>query len=109
MSDDAVPEIIRAAGERAVAAYQTFFDVIEHGKVLEAVSYQIERLRIPVLPFDAEQAQLAASLCKATRLFGLSLGDRACLCLALKLSVTALTTERDWGKCGLNVEIVNIR
>jgi len=56
---------------------------------------QIERLRIPVIPFDAEQARIASSLWKSTRPFGLSLGDRACLSLALKLSVPALTTERD--------------
>jgi PIN domain nuclease of toxin-antitoxin system len=53
------------------------------------VAYQVERLRIPVIPFDAEQAQIAASLWNKTRGVGMSLGDRACLSLALKAGLPA--------------------
>ena len=83
--------------------------MVEYGKPLDDTGYQIERLRIPVIPFDAEQAKIVASLWKATRVAGVSLGDRACLSLAMQTSLPALTTERDWGKCGLDVEIVKIR
>jgi ribonuclease VapC len=83
--------------------------MVEHGKPLDDVSYQIERLRIPVIPFDAAQAKIAAWPWKATRVAGVSLGDRACLSLAMQTSLPAFTTERDWGKCGLDVEIVKIR
>jgi PIN domain nuclease of toxin-antitoxin system len=73
------------------------------------VSYQIGWLRIEVIPFDAAQARTAAPLRKATRAAGLSLGDRARLALALRTSLPGLTTDRDWQKCGLKVEIVRIR
>jgi hypothetical protein len=36
--------------------------MVEHGKPLEETSYQIGRLPIPVVPFDTEQAKIAASL-----------------------------------------------
>jgi PIN domain nuclease of toxin-antitoxin system len=73
---------------------ETLGKMVEYGNPLEAVADQVERLRIPTIPFDAEQARLAASLWKATRMVGMSLGDRACLALAMQTSLPALTTER---------------
>ena len=63
--------------------------MIEYGKPLDEVGYQIERLRIRVIPFDADQAKVVASLWKATRV-GVFLGDRACLALAMQTSLPAL-------------------
>ena len=88
---------------------ETLGKMVEYGKPLEAVRFQIERLDIPVIPFDAEQAGIAASFWKATRSVGMSLGDRACLALALSLSLPALTTEGDWLTCPVGVEVVKIR
>jgi ribonuclease VapC len=93
----------------AVNLAETISKMVEYGKPLDAVSFQIERLRIAVIPFDAVQAKIVASLWKATRVAGVSLGDRACLSLAMQTSLPALTTERAWGKWDLNIEIVNIR
>lgn len=88
---------------------ETLGKMVEYGKSLEDVSFQIERLDIPVIPFDTEQAKIAASFWKATRSVGMSLGDRACLALALNLSLPAFTTEGDWLKCDLGVKVVKIR
>jgi len=88
---------------------ETLGKMVEYGKPLEGAAYQVERLRIPVIPFDGEQAQIAASFWKKTRSVGMSLGDRACLALAMKTSLPALTTEGNWKKCGLAVDIVKIR
>ena len=93
----------------AVNLAETYGKMVEYGKLLEDVVYQVERLRIPVIPFDAEQAQIAASFWKKTRSIGMALGDRACLSLALKTSLPAFTTESEWEKCPLGVEIVKIR
>jgi PIN domain nuclease of toxin-antitoxin system len=65
----------------------------EHGKPLEETCYQVERLRIRVVPFDEEQTRIAASMWKPRRGIGTALGDRACLALALKTSLPAFTTE----------------
>lgn len=51
---------------------------------------------LAVVPFDARQAALAASLIPETRLLGLSLGDRACLALARERGIPAMTADRAW-------------
>lgn len=106
---DKVAAVLTRSCISAVNLAETISKMVEHGKPLDEVSYQIERLRIAVIPFDAGMARIVASLWKATRVAGVSLGDRACLALAMQTSLPALTTEGDWGKCGLNVEIVRIR
>jgi len=40
---------------------------------------------------------------------GLSLADRACLALAARLGVPALTTDRDWADADVEVEVQLIR
>ena len=104
-----VADVLDRACISAVNLAETCSKMIEYGKDLEAVAFQIERLQIPVVPFDAEQANIAASFWKRTRDVGMSLGDRACLALALKTSLPAFTTEGDWLKCKLGVKVVKIR
>ena len=93
----------------AVNLAETISKMVEYGKPLDDVGYQIERLRIAVIPFDAEQAKLVASLWKVTRVAGLSLGDRACLSLGLKKGLPVLTTERAWAKVNVGVDVGVIR
>lgn len=62
-------------------------------------------------PFDAVMAELAASLVPVTRHLGLSLGDRACLALALYKNIPALTADRAWDELtrtslGISIEII---
>lgn len=88
---------------------ETYGKMVEYGKRLEDVAYHVERLCIPVVPFHGEHAQLAASFWKQTRSVGMSLGDRACLALALQSGLPAYTTEEDWLKCDVGVQVVKIR
>ena len=106
---DKVAALLTRSCMSAVNLAETISKMIERGLAIEDVSYQIERLRVEVVPFDGGHAKVTASLWKATRTVGASLGDRACLALALQRSLPALTAERDWDKCGVNVEIVRIR
>ena len=62
-----------------------------------------------VLPFDLSQARLAGGLVAHTRALGLSLGDRACLALALTLKAPVYTTEQAWKKLKLEVPVHVIR
>ena len=77
---DKVAEVLMHSCISAVNLAETYGKMVEYGKRLEDVAHQVERLRIPVVPFAAEHAQIAASLWKTTRAVGMSLGDRACLC-----------------------------
>jgi ribonuclease VapC len=106
---DKVAEVLANSCISAVNLAETLGKMVEHGKPLEATSYQVERLRIEVIPFDEEQARIAASLWKQTRSVGMSLGDRACISLALKTSLPAFTTEEAWAKASLGINLVKIR
>jgi PIN domain nuclease of toxin-antitoxin system len=104
-----VREVLTKSGISTVNLSETLGKMVEYGNDLETAAYQVERLRIAVIPFDAEQARIAASLWKTTRSVGMSLGDRACLAVALQTSLPAFTTEKTWGECGIGAKIVRIR
>lgn len=70
---------------------------------------RIKRLPIEIVPFSEQHAGIVAALMPITRPLGLSLGDRACLALALARGVTALTADRTWRKLKLGIEIETIR
>jgi ribonuclease VapC len=61
------------------------------------------------VPFTAEQAKTAGSLISQTRPLGLSLGDRACLALALELGAPVYTADRSWKNLKVGVRIHVIR
>ena len=77
----------------------------DHREVLN----RILATSIEIVPFDASDAALAASLIPATRPLGLSLGDRACLALAIKRGIPALTADQTWARLSLDVEIEVVR
>jgi ribonuclease VapC len=62
-----------------------------------------------VMEFDRSQAILSAQLRPATKHLGLSLGDRACLALAIREKATVLTADRTWSNLDLGIEIKVIR
>lgn len=64
---------------------------------------------LEVLPVTAVDARMIARLRPLTRFVGLSLGDRACLALALRLGYGVLTADRQWANLNLGLEIKLIR
>lgn len=69
----------------------------------------VEALGVRIEGFSPADAEAAAGLWQPTRNAGLSLADRACLALALRLDVPAHTADRDWCKVDVGVEVVLIR
>jgi PIN domain nuclease of toxin-antitoxin system len=59
--------------------------------------------------FDDLQARLAGELVAQTRPYGLSLGDRACLALAIHRKATVYTTDAAWKKLNLPIAVEVIR
>ena len=76
---------------------------------LEAAKRQVDRCDLEVVPFDAEQAAVAASLRPATDPTGLSLADRACLALGLSRGLPVVTADRAWATLDLGVTVELIR
>ncbi|HEY1424138.1 MAG TPA: type II toxin-antitoxin system VapC family toxin [Candidatus Acidoferrum sp.] len=61
------------------------------------------------VPFSYDHARLAGDLVTKTRSLGLSLGDRACLALAISLKVPVYTTDKSWTSLKLGIRIHSIR
>jgi ribonuclease VapC len=64
---------------------------------------------VEVLPFTGEDALEVARLRALTRAYGLSFGDRACLALARRLGLPALTAERSWAELDLGIPVEVLR
>ncbi|MGA2048745.1 MAG: type II toxin-antitoxin system VapC family toxin [Terracidiphilus sp.] len=60
-------------------------------------------------PFTVDQAKTAGSLIAKTEKYGLSLGDRSCLALAIALKASVYTTEQVWKNLKVGVPIHVIR
>jgi PIN domain nuclease of toxin-antitoxin system len=70
---------------------------------------QIAALRCQSIPFDDAQAHIAGSLARLTKPYGLSLGDRAYLALAIHRKAKVYTTDRAWKSLSLGIDIEVIR
>jgi PIN domain nuclease of toxin-antitoxin system len=66
-------------------------------------------LGLEVVAFDEALAYSAGALRPVTRSAGLSLGDRACLAIALARSLPALTTDRAWRDLDIDATVEVIR
>jgi PIN domain nuclease of toxin-antitoxin system len=66
-------------------------------------------LTLKIAEFTAEDAFEIGRLRPRTRTFGLSLGDRACLALALRLDLPVITADRRWTKLDIGATIELIR
>jgi ribonuclease VapC len=95
---DRVAEAMPNAQIGAVNFSEVVAKLVEAGLEERAADSVIDTLQLKVIPFDQEQARLAGLLRVATRRFGLSLGDRACLALACARGAVALTCEKSWVK-----------
>jgi ribonuclease VapC len=70
---------------------------------------ELESLGVQFIPFSCLHSELAAQLWPKTKAFGLSLGDRACLALAIDQKAIALTSDRVWANLQIGVDIQLIR
>ena len=75
----------------------------------EAVIALGTKLALRIVAFDEPQARIAARLRSMTRHAGLSLADRACLALGLRLNLPVVTADRAWAGVEVGAEILMIR
>ncbi len=69
----------------------------------------IEGLGMRIEAFTSEDADIVAALWAPTRQIGLSLADRACLALAMRLEAPAYTADRAWNGVRVGASVVLIR
>ena len=106
--------LIRGAAISAVNMAEVLSKLAETGREPDEVNNELQRrgflgVTLAVLPMTAEDAVVIANLHTKTKAHGLSLGDRACLALALGLRVRALTTDRAWSRLKTAVKVELIR
>lgn len=70
---------------------------------------RVQSVQCEICFFTEQQARIAAELLPVTRAFGLSLGERACLALAIDRNATVYTTDRIWKNLGLGINVEVIR
>jgi ribonuclease VapC len=65
---------------------------------------------IDIVPFNQEHALKAAELIQPTKNYGLSLGDRSCLGLAIERRLPVLTADVAWLEIPkLGIEVIPVR
>jgi PIN domain nuclease of toxin-antitoxin system len=106
---DAVAALLPHATLSAVNYCETLTKSIDRGKSLAESVGLLTRLRLSVVPFDAELAAVTASLRPMTKPLGLSLGDRACLALGLARNLPVVTADRAWAQLNIGVPVQCVR
>lgn len=82
---------------------------IAMGVVVDGMLDDLQSLGLAVESFCLEDGEVAGRLWEQTRLRGLSLGERACLSLGIRLGVPVLTGDRVWLDLSLDLNIRVIR
>ena len=88
---------------------ETLTRFVRDGYLVATVFENLAIYTIEWVSFDEAQAVEAAMLLPATIRAGLSLGDRACLALAIERDLPVLTADRAWAGLGLPVDVRLIR
>jgi PIN domain nuclease of toxin-antitoxin system len=106
-------ERVRAALGRAILGTVNVAEVhsklVDLGLSRDAAEARIRFLGCAIVAFSEGHAIEAGALIAETRGLGLSLGDRACLALAIERKATVYTTDRIWKDLDLGIEIEMIR
>ena len=79
------------------------------GVEVQGMREELQALGMQVDPFLAADGERAGQLWTLTRQQGLSLGDRACLSLGLRLGVKVVTCDRAWAELPLELEVQVLR
>ncbi len=91
----------------AVNLCEVFSKLLEDGLDSEQIWESFFALEIEVVDFEAELALKAAQMRPLTKHLGLSLGDSACLALAIHQNATAVTADKSWAKLDLcKIELI---
>ena len=93
---------------------ETLSRLVEAGATAADAGGRIRRLgilgrKLKVVPLTRPDASEIARLRPLTRHLGLSLGDRACLALGLRLGLPVLTTDRVWARLDLGITVQVLR
>lgn len=99
--------LVRGAAASAVNLSEVYAKVIHWALPLEEVADRLTALGLESVDFTEDDARTAGSLYPKLKSLGLSLADRACLALGMRLGVPVMTADRAWRQVtGIQVEFL---
>ncbi len=112
---DHVSEVLEAGAAMSVINWaEVLTKLAELGKAPERTEAKLKAQGLvggllTLYPVVEEDAVPIAELRALTKPAGLSLGDRVCLALGLRLALPVVTADRSWGKLDLRLPVQLIR
>ena len=100
-----VVELLDGALLCAVNHAEVMTKLAEKGISRDLARSTVLKIGIQVVEFGIDLADRTGELRPQTRHLGLSLADRACLALAEREGVAAVTGDRKWSKLGLEIDV----
>lgn len=82
---------------------------LDRGEDLTVALHKLAAMGLTLVPHDAQLARRAGEMRPLTKRLGLSLADRACLALAEREHLPAITADRKWAAVDLGIDIRVIR
>lgn len=98
---DRVAAVLPDAVVSAVNLAETATKLQDRGLDETAARAAVAATGVRIVPFSEDLAWTAAGLRASTRDAGLSLGDRACLALAIDRGASAYTADQAWARAGV--------
>jgi PIN domain nuclease of toxin-antitoxin system len=106
-------EVVAAALDESMMSTVNLAEVltkaVDRGKIASAIFSDIQSLGVTIEPFDSGQALIASELRRFTVSGGLSVGDRACLALAVVKGADVMTADRVWASLPHGLQVTLIR
>lgn len=106
-------EVVEAALSESIIGTVNLSEVmaklVEGGMPEPYAIATLKQLELAIVPFDTDLALRAGALRPRTKSIGMSLGDRACIALGMRLSLPVLTADRNWQALASEVQIQVIR
>jgi PIN domain nuclease of toxin-antitoxin system len=106
---DAVEPLLQDAMISAVNVAEIVGRLIARSKSIDVIREIFDILDLDIVDFDRAYAEKTGELVEPTKADGLSLGDRACLALAGREKLPAVTADKAWAKLNVGIEIKLIR
>ncbi len=106
---EVVDELLADARMTSVNWAEVVQKSLSAGVDVEGMQEDLQALGMRVEPFLPVDGDRAGRLWPLTQQQGLSLGDRACLSLGLRLGLTVVTCDRAWAQLPLDLEVQLLR
>jgi ribonuclease VapC len=106
---DMVLDHVDGAVISAVNYAEVITKISDRGVDGKRASALLASLAIETIAFDKAQAETSGQIRSQTRHLGLSLGDRACIALAMTKGWPLLTADKAWAELTLSVQVLLVR